>query len=325
MKGQTEIFKAFPQKTISRNIDDELPALKGERQHVYMNKWTNDPDNNQAYITFNSMINVYLSKLPNNNAKKSVETVMQRDLVYIARSIQPQKNGILGGVAIDTQNKVAGLLIDSIDLGINFITGTISSPDEIIYGIYFQYIRATVLTQINSIRSDKELHKLMIKYLKGILLKAIGKTAYLFDKQQDLLDVLVAYIYYRFQLGRLHEESAELASIGHENLKEELKDLFKVASKYKNCNDIFIGLTDFNIISEPPNKIIMDSIQMFKLAGYYSITTSLEYLIGFSILSKYPVDFFRNGLVNIKLSDAIENHIIMKYSSKMKYNLHGLS
>jgi hypothetical protein len=325
MNGQTEIFKAFPQKSVSRTIDTDLPAMKGERQHVYMNKLTNNPSNQQAYITFNSIINTYLDKLPNNNVKKSVESIMRRDLVYIARSIQPQKNGVIGGITIDRQNRLAGVLVDSVDLGIDFTSGATSSPDEVIYGIYFQYIRSIVLSQINSVRTDRELHKLMIKYLKGILLKAIGKTAYLFDKQQELLDVLVTYVYYRFQLGKNHEGAAGLAVSGHNELKDELKDLFKVAAKYKNSNDIFVGLTDFNIISEPPNRIIMDSIQMFKLAGYYSITTSLDYLIGFSILSKYPVEFFRNGLVNTKLADAIETHILSKYASKMKFNLQGMS
>lgn len=325
MKGQTQIFKAFPQRIISRNIDNALPAMKGERQQVYINKLSRVPENIQAYNTFNSTINMYLTKLPNNFARNSVESIMKRDLVYICRSILPQKNGILGGVAIDSQNRIAGLLVDSVDLNIGFETGIMPSPDEVLYGIYFQYIRAIILSQSDKIKSDKELHRLMISHFKGLILKAIGKTVYLFDKQQEILTILVSYIYYRFQLGKLHDESVEMALVNFPKLKDETKEFFKIAIKYKTANDIFIGLTDFRIITESPNKIIIDSIQLFNLSGYYSMTTSIDYLIGFAILSKYPIDFFKNGLINAKLSDNIESLIIKKYASKLKFNLTGLS
>lgn len=322
MNGQ--VSKSFPQKLVSKNIEKDLPALKGERRQVYIYKHSVRESNQKIYNEFNQDINMYLLKLPPTNARKSVESVMKRDLVYIAKSVHPQKDGILGGVAIDQQDNILGLLVDAVDLNIDFSTGRTGSPDEVIYGIYFQHIRSIILTQIDRIRNDDSLHKMIIEYLKSLILRVVGKTVYLSDKQKDLLHILSSYIYYRFQLGRLHDESVEKSLAGNKELKEETQDAFSIASRYKTPNDLFIGLTDFKIIIEPPNKIIMNAIQLFRLAGYYSITTSIDYLIGFAIISKYPVDFFKNGLTNSKLIDNIENRLIKTYGPRVKYKLKSL-
>jgi len=79
--------------------------------------------------------------------------------------------------------------------------------------------------------------------------------------------------------------------------------------KYLFMKDIFKGFVDFNIISDSPATLIMKSLMHFKLTGFYSITTTLDYLIATSIVSMYPVSFLQNMLVSKDFQSKIEDLI----------------
>ena len=210
-------------------------------------------------------------------------------------------------------------------MGINTLTGETSNIDQCFFASYFQFIRSAVIINKKEIIKDSELHKMISKYLSLLCLKFIGNNVSLNDKQKLYLDIVCSYFYYRFMLVKHHDQAKEICLTDYDkNTKSEIEHLMLRLSKYTNMKDIFKGLIDFNIIVESPNLLVMKALNKFKSFGFYSFTSTLDYLISYVIVSKYPVDFCSNGLVNQSLQDQVEKNM-GKYFKEVTFDVNCLS
>jgi hypothetical protein len=305
-----ELSKLTKQHLISKD-HASLNIVKKETNFFLIMR---DTKSKSKYDLFDSSINVYLSKIPSSPCKDAVSGLMKRNKILIATSADQSKDGLLGGIGMDTSNALKIIALDSADLKINVNTGECNNPDELIYISYFLFIRFLVLSNITKINTNKKLIDSIISYYTFLMLKLIGKSSYLNDDQVERLRVLVKFFYYRFQLGKSFDES-----VSKIETTQDVDDFLKVASKYKNCSNIFPALLDFRIVSINPQKLVMDAIQLLKLHGYYSLTSSADYLFAMAVISKYPTEFFKAALVNNALSSDIEKMLIDTYGRTVTY------
>jgi len=293
--------------------NEKLPTILGE-QRIFI-AIPNDDKTRQIYKTLYDNLTTYLMKVPTSPAKLAVKKLMDRNLIYIGRNISSNgKNGIIGRVQRTSNNRLAGVVVDIIELEIDPSTGETIHIDQVFYAIYYQFIRAAILIHFNNIKDDKRIHQHLIKYMYYLNLRIIGSNTSLTSKQKLNLELLTAYFFYRYQLNFNHIQARDNAieSITTENkslLDDSITILINRLEKYLFMKDIFKGFVDFNIISDSPATLIMRSLMYFRLTGFYSITTTVDYLIATSILSMYPVSFLQNTLISKDLQSKIEDLI----------------
>lgn len=301
------ISKIFPARKMTTSSDTSQLVFKLEKNIMILGR-----KHPQAQITYNRFYEdllLYCSKMSSSTAKYHIETIVNRNLVFIGNVESTSKSGVIG-TFVENKNKLAGIILESSELSIDVDTGITSNIDQCFFAAYFQLIRSAVVLEEKSILKDSDLHKLVCKYLNLLCLKFIGSNVNLNDKQKQFLEILTSYFYFRFMLNKHHEQAKELSTAPFDkDIKSEVQFLMARLSKYEHMKDIFKAFIDFNITNESPNLLIMKALSKFKSFTFYSFTTSLDYLIALSIVSKYPADFCSSGIVNNSLQDQIEKKL----------------
>jgi len=310
-----KVFKSFPQVYFSRYTNTDLPAFIGERRILTFEK----KNNKSLYDTFYDNLETYMMKIPASLAKKAVAKLVDRKLIFIGKDLDSSRNGIIGTVFIN-RKALAGVVLEVADLEIDPTTGETSNIDGCFYASYFEFIRAAVLINRDAIRQDETIIDLCIQFLFYLMLRLLGKNIQLNDKQKEILKILISYFFYRHQMSETHPLSVEKALKGvSKELADEITSDFEMLSKYKTMRDIFSALTDFKIITDTPNSYIISSLRQLNSAGFFSVFTSLDYLIAFIIISSYPVRFIGTSVINTTIQSKLERSMF-KYINKVKFD-----
>lgn len=297
-------------------------ALKTEEINIF---WLDkEPGNKESYGRFNEDFKMFLSKMPSNDAKKHVEFVFNKGLVFIGFS-KSKTPAVFSRLLLSKAEKVAGIVLDSQDLDISINTGETPSIDDCIYAVYYSLVRAGVLSNKTEIARDKELHKNLIIYLNQIFLRSLGKGTIYNEKQKHAILVACIYIFHRHYLQQKHLSALSFlkrnySNIVDKNSLEEVAAKLEGTSKYSTIQDIAKILVDLNIITVHPNRITMNLLKNLSTSGFYSLIGSLDLFIGFVVLSRYPTGLFpRTAMISDKLHRSVEQ-ISLKYLNKVSYD-----
>lgn len=287
--------------------DKDLPIFVGERRMLIQSP---KDSGKEVYDVLYDQFGTYMSKIPNSPAKNSVKKLYDRHLIFFGRDVTvPGKNGIVGSFIIN-KTKFAGVVLDSVELDINYETGETSNIDVCFYTSYFEFIRAVVTVYSNTIKQDLRLHSNLIKYLYFICLRIMGANVNFSNKHKEFLEVLCSYFFYRFLIGMQHGLAKETV---YKTISKELQievDIFMPRlEKYTLMKDLFKGMIDFNLTQDPPAMLMMRALTKFKPTVFYSIVSSLDYLVAIAIVSKYPVSLFYSALISNNLQNVIEDTI----------------
>lgn len=284
-----------------------------------------DKEGQPIYDVFNDDFSKYLGKMPDNIVKDSCRNLLNKNLIFLGIA-KSKPDMVVVRPLITKTDKLAGIILDSQQLGVDPTAGSTNSIDECIYAVYFGLIRSVVLINKSEIRQNKDLHKLLSTYLYLLFLKAIGSDKLYSEKQKSLVHMLSIYIYYKHYLNERHGYILSILQrdyenfIGKENLKEFLPVLEKMQS-YTSLKDFSKMLIDAKVINESPNVLIMSLLRMLKPMGFYALVGSLDYFIPLVIITKYPIEFIGNKApTNDKIQNAVEE-IMSKYIDKIKYDL----
>ncbi|MFA7202813.1 MAG: hypothetical protein WC188_03780 [Candidatus Caldatribacteriota bacterium] len=304
--------------------DSEVNSiLSSEEQKIYIIE--KDKNELEIYDTFNSDFSNYLIKMPNNIVKESSRKLLNNNLIFLGIA-KTKPDNVIVRLFLTNDNKLAGIVLDSQQLGVDPTTGVSDSIDECIYATHFGFIRAAVLLNKNNIRQNKELHKLLSTFLFLLFLKAIGPDKIYSEKQKKLIQILSIYIYYKHFLKEKHGYILSIIQkdytkfIGEKYIEEFLPVLEKI-KEYNSIKDFPKILIDLKILNESPNVLTVSLLKMLKPMGFYSLVGPLDYFVALVIISKYPVNFIGSKIpTNDKIQNATEE-IITKYIDKIKYDL----
>ena len=316
-----DLDKKFPPSFFADT--DVNPILRSSEQKIFVLK--KNAENKQIYSTFMDDFSNYLMKLPNNPVKNHVKTIQNKNLIFLGiAKIKP--DNVIARSFITTDDKLAGIALDSQQLGVDPTTGSTESIDECIYATYFSLIRATVYIHKTEIRQNKDLHKLLSTYLYMLFIKAIGPDKLYSEKQKALVHILSIYSYYKHYLKERHSYILSILErdyskfIGKQYLDEFLPALDKIQN-YTSIKDFPKMLIDMKVINESPNILTISLLKMLKPMGFYCLIGPLDYFISLVITAKYPVEFIGSKVPsNDKIQNAVEE-IVANYMDKNTYDL----
>lgn len=302
---------------------DVNSILRSSEQKIFILEKTEK--NKSIYNTFEEDFSNFLAKLPNNYVKTQMKNLQNRNLIFLGiAKIKP--DNVIARPFITTDDKLAGIALDSQQLGVDPTSGSTDSIDECVYAAYFCLIRATVFIHKTSIRQNKDLHKLLSTYLYMLFLKAIGSDKIYSEKQKALVHILSIYIYYKHYLKERHNYILTILErdyskfIGKEYLDEFLPTLDKIQN-YTSIKDFPKMLIDLKVINESPNVFLMSLLKILRPMGFYCLIGPLDYFISLVVIAKYPVDFIGSKTpTSEKIQNAVEE-IIVGYMDKNKYDL----
>lgn len=302
---------------------DVNSILKADEQKILTIKKV--AKSTDLYNAFKEDFSNYLTKMPNNVVKESCRNLLNKDLIYLGVAKTKPDNVVVRPL-ITTTDKLAGIILDSQQLGVDPTTGIADSIDECIYATYFGLVRSVVLLNKSEIRQNKDLHKLLSTYLYFLFLKVIGSDKLYSEKQKALVHMLSIYIYYKHYLKEKHSYILSILQrdyekfIGKEHMEEFLPVLENVQN-YTSLKEFPKMLIDTKVINESPNVMIMSLLKMLKPMGFYSLVGPLDYFIPLVITTKYPVEFIgAKAPTNDKIQNAVED-IISKYIDSISYDL----
>jgi hypothetical protein len=284
-----------------------------------------DKKDASVYDTFNEDFSNYLTKMPNNVVKESCRNLLNKNLVFLGIA-KTKPDNVVVRTFITSDNKFAGIALDSQQLGVDPTTGSADSIDECIYATYFGLVRSAVVINKAEIRQNKDLHKLMSTYLYLLFLKVIGSDKLYSEKQKALVHILSIYIYYKHYLKERHSYILTILQRDYEKFigKESIEEFLPVLEKmkdYTSLKEFPKMLIDAKVINESPNVMIMSLLKLLKPMGFYSLIGPLDYFIPLVIITKYPVEFIGSKApTNDKIQNAVEE-IATKYIDKIKYDL----
>jgi hypothetical protein len=312
-------FKHFPQIYFSRYTNTDLPAFIGERRVLRMVRKTNEA----IYTDFYDNLNTYMMKVPASLAKEAVSKLVDKRLIFLGKDLDSSKNGIIGTLIIN-KNALAGVVLEVSDLEINPQTGETPNIDECFYASYFEFIRAAVLINRDKIRVDKQIHELCVHALYYIFLRLLGKDIQFTETQKQSLQIIVTYFFYRHEMSETHSLSVEKALTGvPKDLAESIRPELDKLDKYKTMRDFFSALVDMRLITDSPNKYIIFSLRKLNATGFFSVFTSLDYLISMIIIASYPVRFIGINTINTTIQNKLER-LMFSYINKVKFDTNAL-
>lgn len=302
----------------STSLLSDEPLFKMQKQMMVLSK---NSKSKSIYEQFLADLIKFSLKITSPDAKNIFDIMMSRNLIYLGK-LTALKCDLPGSIVVTDASELAGIVLDMNTLDINSKTGITSKCDLAFYSIYFECIRAAVVTNQHLIKQDVKLDNLVQKILVNIFLKLLGANVILNEKQKTFLNYCVSYFYYRF-MKNLHHEMAISQSLNFvdSNLESESKYIMKNFDKYERMKDIFKALIDFKITNESPPVLIMKTITKFNMFTFYCLTTSLDYLVAMAVLTMYPTSFFESVGLNTTLQNQLENHINTTYFPKIKFNM----
>ena len=316
--------KEFPPKTFSKTPVQDV-FEKGE---INILSFVKDETNKDIYTNFNEIFKLYLSKLPSNNVKKYVDFVYKKNLVFIGQSTV-KAPVVFSRILLTTQNKVAGIVLDSQDLEINTGTGETDRIDDCIYAVYYGLIRAAIISGDGLIKKDKDLNKNLAIYVNQIVLRSLGKGSIYSQEQKDLIFSACAYLYHRHYLDQRHPMAlvrvkADYTDIINKNNIPKIIDVLDRTSKYSSMKDISKLLIDLKIVTVNPNQLMLSLLKQLGPTGFYCFVGSLDYFVASVILARYPSNLLpKTMMVSNKLHTTVET-IMSKYINKVEYDVNAI-
>jgi len=278
------------------------------------------------FDTFFTDMRLYLKKMPKNNVTENVFKLLNNDGIFLGLYQSRKDFLIYSRILLTTDNKLAGVVLETADLNIGF-NGETDSIDNCIYATYFALIRASLKCKSDTLKLDYGLHKLCVAYLFNLFLKSLGNSNSFSNLQLDGIHLACAYCYMRHYLQLTHSSAVSrlnrvFIDVVDKNSIEKLLPSFELVSNYNSLKDIGKVLINLNVLSVNPNKILLLLIQNFGKIFFYNIMGSLPNLIATIIITKYPTDLLGNfSSVNNKLQSTIEKFVVQNYLNKMKYSI----
>lgn len=309
----------------------EEPLFKAQKQTLILKKEKSTKNPSSENYPNPSIYDQFLTDLTNFSVKVGkglplnvFNTVNSRNLIYIGKNPSVKIN-LPGSLAISNSAELSGIILDANTLDINTDTGLCGKCDDAFYAVFFEYIRAAVITNQKLIAKDTKLDGMLQKLLTNIYLKALGSNVTLNDKQKIFLQYTISYFYYRFMKNEHHEIAlSNSLSFVDSKIDSEAKFILRTFEKYTRMKDIFKAFVDFKIISESPAITIMKIVKKYNLFTFYCLTTSLDYLISLCIVSIYPTSFFESFGLVATFQTELEKYIATQYFPKVKYKLDAI-
>ena len=320
MIGANKLTAKFPARQFPENATDD--TLKtGEINIVWQDRIA---VHKAVYDKFNTDFKLFLTKLSDNNVKKYVENVFNKNLIFVGIS-KRKTPAIFSRLLLTNTNRIAGIVLDSFDLEINLSTGESNNIDDCIYAVYYSLIRSGVILNSEAITKNKELHKNLIIYLNQSFLRILGKGLVYNEKQKEYIKCICIYIFHRHFLQQRHLAAISALKKNYKDITnsdflKEIADKLEEISKYSTVQDIPKMLIDHKIIYENPNNIIMNMLKIFGTPGFYHLIGSLDLLIGFIVISRYPTNLFnKSSMISEKLHKTVED-IMLNYVKQISYD-----
>jgi hypothetical protein len=313
--------KQFPPKSFSDSPVQDV-FNKGEFNIAWLKKVE---ENKHIYDTFNESFKLMLSKLPANHAKKFVDFVFKKGLVFVGYSITKSPI-VFNRLLLTSTNKVSGIVLDSTDLDINLRTGETHRVDDCIYSIYYGLLRAAVIVGDGKLRQDVELNKNLAIYVNQVVLRTLGKGAVYSTEQKDIIFGACAYLYHRHYLSQKHPMALVKVKSNYKDIInkaniDKIIELLDKTSKYSTMKDISNLLVDLKIVTGNPNKVMLSLLKQLGPTGFYCFVGSLDFFLAAVVLAKYPTGLFpKSMMVSDKLHTTVEN-ISANYLKKVEYDV----
>ena len=285
------------------------------------------PSETFNYENLYSDLKLFIRKMPRNQITNTVSTILNNNGIFAGKHTTRQEVPIYSGALVTTDNKIAGIVLSVNELDINEDTGETDRIDDCVYATYHGAIRGSLKCFERDVRNNFDLHKLCITYLYNLLLRNLGKAQTFSQFKLNGIQIACSYLYFRHYLEYNHSSALSRTSrlfgdvIGKETFKE-YQSSMEIISRYKSMKDIGKVLIDLNIVSTNPNQILLSIIQNADIKFFYTILSSLDFLIATIIITKYPSNLYVNAsVVNTNLQNAIENVVVQNYLDRVDYSI----
>jgi len=315
------IPKKMGSKTFAKSDVDNI-LISADTNFAYFYK--TEEKYKGMYDRFNQDFSLFLSKLPNTAAKKYVNEVFNRNLIFLGINQLAKTEGFFSKAVFDGES-LSGIVIDIKDLDINVLTGETKNIDDCIYAVYYSFIKSAVVLNKSGIKSDKKLQEMLAQYLYLVVISTLDSKSLLnTPKQKFFTKIICYYAFYRYFIKETFAATTrKLEKIFEENkdMFEEFKSKFKDIDKYDSVKDIPKMLIDSKVLIIDPNMFIIGLVKKFKQYGFYSILGSLDMFIAFVITCKYPFELFPQcSSMNSELQNKIEEAMV-PYMKKVKFGI----
>lgn len=315
-------YFAIPNKFAPSYKDPDTPT-RVERSISVWTRNSQDPKNIEKYENFDRDISSYLSKIPNEVIRSIIVDLLNKKMIYMGHLAKYQ-SGITGTLLFNSNSdELLGIVVEVNNLEIDFSDGSITRQADVVYAIYLQYIRASILAGSEEVLKDTELLNLSEKYFNYLIVKIL-KLSYLSEKQRVLFDITTS-VFFNMFYARINSNIALEKAITKycpDSLQDEVANIISAErmKRYVKFNDLFNAYYDNKAILDDPNNNVRKFLQGIKLHGYLYISTSLDYLIATACASKYNFSNIITCFIDNKLQSHIEDISISKYSNKLKYD-----
>jgi hypothetical protein len=219
----------------------------------------------EAYNNFDNMFNIFLSKFSDSyRIKKVVKIPFDAKIILFGAPVTELKEKLFVRCALDDQNRLFGIILDTVSLGINMETGDTLNIDNCIYATYFGMIRAAVVTQEKLVKEDEEFNQKMSNYLYLLFLKAIGADQFLSRVKQMMLQIACTFLYYKHYFGMKDSAVYNLITKQYQQLinPDVVKAFYtkykNALSKFNHIRQIPQFLFDIGLLKTHPNKVLLN-------------------------------------------------------------------
>lgn len=297
---------------LKRKIESPISAL--EKDFMCLLRVSKS---DEIYSNFDNTLHTYSNKIKN-QPSSICNALLARKNIYLALLMSSNIN-ILGSYVIDS-NKLNGIILNTGVLDIDIKTGDVSAPDDLIYIIYFQFIRAVVDLNSKDIQNDMDLNSLLVDYYTFLLMKNM-KLPLLNDKQLELFKFITGAMFFKY----FYKDNDALAIEKCQNIVapdsySEFKQAIRNSSfsKFEDIKDIIKLIGEFKISFDPPNQLLYQLLLNIKSLGFLLISSDIGNIIAASIVSLYTSEYYSPLFINRQTQNKIES-LISKYFSKVEF------
>lgn len=322
MKANQRIDRIYPSQVVNNSEDEKTTSILVSQEEDILLAVRKFKENQNIYKLFDEDFGLYLSKMSNTPAKRYVEEIFNRQMIYLGYNPK-QKAGVFTKIFVG-DNSLNGVVLESTKLDINLRTGETSNIDDCVYSAYFGILRAAVIIKQKEIFSNFDLHKLLTTYLYQLYLKVIGVKNFYSDKAKYLLRLICIYAYHRNFFGKTHQKTVSIIrkdyaeTFQNQDLFKELVPQLENLTKFSMIREIPKMLVATNLYHSNPSQINLELLKNIGSFNYYSISGTLDYFIATVVLVKYPTDMLSSqGSGSSKIHDSVEK-IMEDYIKQIK-------
>ena len=321
----------FEPKNLSKDSGKYSTILTTKEKSLSIYK--KQPSNQKIYNQFNEQFSLYLNKFPNNTLKKIVTEIYNKDLIYL--SIPNSSQDLVYSRLFIEDNKLYAICLNCNLLKIQLIVDKpnisveIDDIDELIFAVYFSFIRACVILNESLIIKDINLHKMLITYLFMQIVKTINPKNIYNEKQKDIIYLATIYMFAKSYLGFQHAKVLSYIQTNYvkegivkETIYNEMKELLELGSKYTSFIELGKLLVDLRVYSDNISKFTISLLKIFGNIGFFGLNGGIDYLISMIVISHYPTKLFESSVnLNNKIHEYLDTYMIETYSNKVQYNV----